>query len=1574
VLRAIPTHRGLLALTAAFLICGGARGDDEALIFTPAGFDRPGTPATIPANDPDAARLEIVVLDRERGRPTPCRVTVVGADGRFYQPAEDRLSPYSLTGVWPKTGHGNRPGKAPVRYFGGFFYTTGNVSVMVPAGTVRVEIVKGLEYRPQALSTRVASGETRRLTVTLERGIDRAVLGSDPGDAHLHFKRETDADDTLIFDLLEAEDIRYGAVLAYNESVGPYTAIRERLGTPQLRGLGAASERRRGDYHMLSGQEHRSRTYGHLNLLLRDDLVREGESFNADNAPHYGLIGHETRARGGYAFSAHGGYAQSIYADVVQGDVHGVELLQFGVYRGIELDDWYRILNIGFRLPCLGSSDYPACRKLGDCVTYVRRDRPEGPEPNFAGWLQGCALGRSFVTTGPLLLLDVDGQEPGALVAKTGPGPHKVTARVRTLSLVAPVTSLQLIVNGRVVEDLSVPASQGQGNWIELSRALDLTSSSWVAARASAKSGTGAPDAEAHTNPVFVHLDGRSPYDRESLDRLVEKLDGQMAAHRARDFPEKAQVLDYFQASRDILIQIRAAGGLPSGGVPHAWLDDPSRAGFDPAARAHTDAELAAFLRPVAPKSPAETLKTFETAGGFHLELVAAEPLIHSPVAAAYDEDGNLYVAEMTDYPYQPRPGQKPLGAVRLLRDIDGDGRFDVSDVFADGLLWPAGVAPWKGGVFVTSPPDIWYLKDTDGDHVADVRRKLFTGFGTQNEQMMLNNLVFGLDHKVYGSTSSNGGTVRPASDAQAQGVSVKGKDFRFDPVTEAFEPITGTVQFGNTFDDFGNRFLCSQDKPLLHAVLPLDALARNPYLPVASALENVGGSPVPVFRISPVERWREIRSSRRIAHGERSASATGASHHVIDAGAGVTIYRGSAYGGDYYGDAFVCDAQNNLIHRMRLTADGPTFRAARADAKTEFVRSYDNWFRPVNLVNAPDGTLHVLDMSREVIEAVHIPLDVVKHLDLRRGRDQGRIYRIAPADFRPPPPPRLGSADTRTLVAALDSPDGWSRDTAHRLIFERQDRSAVGPLEVLRVYCSNPVARVLALWSLHGLDALSEASLANALGDLSPRVVEQAVRLSAPRLAASPGLLDRVAALADSTDARVRFAVALALGSIEGPRSADALAAIARRGATDRWTRLAVLASSAETADRLLVVLAADQSFAARKEGVLFLEMLAGVVGARARPPEVGRVLDALATDGSDPALAPRLVLALGQGLKRSGGRFDAAGPPDSPGARLLARLLRRADARARDESASEAARLDAIALLSCVPLDRSRDTLTHLLAPRSTGVVQAAALRALAAANEPEVSPLVLERYRELAPAARAEALTTLLARAPWTLALLDAIRSGAVDPLSLDSTQRGLLLGHRNAEIATRAREVLGESAPASGEAVVAAFAPALKRTGDAARGGQVFDRLCMSCHKVGDRGHAVGPDLTTTQFREPEPLLTHILDPNRYVAPGEVQYIVSDQTGRIFTGLIASETASSLTLRRADGAEDTILRSQIEALRSTGKSLMPEDLATRLSHQEAADLLAFLLQARSARPGGERLDIGTLPGRVEPEVPR
>ncbi len=865
-----------------------------------------------------------------------------------------------------------------------------------------------------------------------------------------------------------------------------------------------------------------------------------------------------------------------IYADAVQGDVDAVELLQFGVYRGIELVDWYAFLNAGFRFPCVGSSDFPACRKLGDCVTYVEHETmADGPE----NWLRRAAAGRSFVTTGPLLLLDVDGRKPGDRIALSGSGPHKLPVRVRVLSPVAPVETVQIVVNGRVVVEHATPPDKTQREWYTLVAQIDLKASSWIAARAFGKAKTGAPDAESHTNPVYLDVDGKASYEGASLDRLVGKIDEQMAKNRTRTFAEKAKLLDYFQKSRDILLKVRAAGGLLASGVPTEWLAEEAEA-FDPTKRAHSDDQLKAFLKPLPALTPAEALKTFETIPGFHLEPVATEPLVHSPVAAAFDEDGNLYVAEMIDYPFKPQPGKDPLGAVRRLRDTDGDGLFDQSEIVADKLMWPTGVAPWKGGVFVAAPPDIWYFKDTDGDHVTDVRRKVFTGFGTENEQGGVNNLTFGLDHKIYGSSSFNGGKVRRADDPNAKVVDVDHADFRFDPMTMAIEAVTGTIQFGTTFDDFGNRFLCSESRPLLHAVLPLENLARNPYLPVPQAIANVAGSPVPIHRISPLERWRQIRSSRRIAHGERSAESAGASHHVVDAAAGATIYRGIAYPETFRGNAFVGDAQNNLIHRMKLTPDGPTFKATSIDGNSEFVRSSDNWFRPVNLIDAPDGTLYALDMSREVIEAIHIPIDVVKHLDLRRGRDQGRIYRIAPTGFSPRKPPHLSAATTAELVATLEQPDGWWRDTAHRLLFDRQDAAAIGPLGTLVVAGKTDFARIHALWSLYGLKALRDEMLITALSDASARVVEHAVRLAEPRLAGSPALLERVVALADHDDVRVRFQTALSLGATTKPDAVGALATIARRDAADPWMRLAVLASTGDSADLLFTRMARLPAF----------------------------------------------------------------------------------------------------------------------------------------------------------------------------------------------------------------------------------------------------------------------------------------------------------------------------------------------------------------------------------------------------------
>jgi putative membrane-bound dehydrogenase-like protein len=1543
---------------------------DEAIVFTPPGFARVGVRKV--ASDIDIGHLEIVVRDSVSGKTSPCRVNVVGPDGNFYEPKDNPLKEHSYTAEWPRAGWGNRAFRAPVRYLGRPFYTTGACTVDVPAGAVRVEVWKGFEYRPETLTLFVVPGQTRRADINLTRSLSAADAGYWSGDPHIHIQRRDEADQSRIFDLLECEDTHFGTVLAYNEPAGPYSGAMKHLDSPQMFGLGRRSIATRGAYSIISGQEYRSGVYGHLNLFLFDRLVMDGQSFDADHWPLFGMVARSARESGAIAFYAHGGYAQEIFADVAQGNIDGVELLQHGAYRGIGLVGWYRMLNSGFRVPASGAADYPACRMLSDCRTYVYADHRPGMEE----WLRGMAQGRSFFSSGPLLLLKVDGQKPGATIEKNLTGSARVKVRIRARCEVAPITNVQLVANGRIAAEMVVPPTQG--NWIELERDFQLSESAWIAARAFSQSPSGCPNAESHTNPVYVYLNGKAPYDRQSLDGWLAALDGQIAVHQKRRFDEQAKVLEYFERSRDILTTILAADGMSSNGKVPDVASPRSIRGDSTASKRANDSEekLKDFLKPVPPKPFNEFLKSFETLHGFEMQPVAHEPQVYSPIAATFDEEGQLYVCEMIDYPYKPAMGKKPLGDVRLLRDIDGDGTFDESYVFADALLWAGGVAPWRGGVFVAAPPDIWYLKDTDGDHRADIRRRVFTGFGTQNQQAMLNNLTWGLDHKIYGSTAGNGGKIHcvelplGGKPKQAPEIDVNGRDFCFDPETGQFEAITGTMQFGNSFDDWGNRFLCSESQPLFHAVLLQRYLVRNPYLAVPEPLKNLAPGPVPIYRTSPVEHWRIIRSDRRIAHGERPASAAGASHHVVDAAAGVTVYRGGAYPKEYYGNVFVPDAQNNLIHRRTLVPDGVTFKSDRADTKAEFVRSSDLWFRPVNLVNAPDGTLYVLDMSREILESIHVPSDVAKYLDLTSGRKFGRIFRLAPPGFRYPGSPHLGAATIEQLVDALESPHGWWRDTAHRLIFERHDSAAIAPLRRLLAGSRVPQARLLALWSLQGLDALIDNDLKQAFGYDHEAVREHAIRLAEPRLDKSPELLEALIRESRGSSSRLRFQAAFSLGESRSPRAAIALAHLARSSAADPWIRTAILSSASQLAFNLLKELLLDDKFAASADGREFISQLVFIVGARNQSPEVYELLGELAANKPHIGhLRQQLLAALGRGLKQCGARLEPRSDMPKNAAEFLRGSLSMARSTARDPSADIDRRLQAIELLGLAALPESRSTLIELLDVRQPAAVQIAVIRALADYADMDIGKLLIEHWAEYLPDVRVAATTALMARAERTREWLNAAMAGKISLAHLDASQRSFLIGHPDPSVRAAATKVLAHI-DSSRKAVVAAYASKLGINADRRRGELVYRRECAGCHKIDKVGHAVGPDLTATNFRDPNALLEQVLDPNLNVPPKYENYICIDKDGRMTTGILSAQTATSITLMRQENDSTTILRTNIESLTSTGQSLMPVGFERTITKEAMADLIAFL-QSSHSQEAGARLEVGTLPGLIEPE---
>src|SRR5881409_2005189 len=501
------------------------------------------------------------------------------------------------------------------------------------------------------------------------------------------------------------------------------------------------------------------------------------------------------------------------------------------------------------------------------------------------------------------------------------------------------------------------------------------------------------------------------------------------------------------------------------------------------------------------PVAVADALNTFQLRKGFHLELVAAEPLVTDPIALAFDEDGRLFVIEMNDYPER----KQRRGQVRRLEDTDGDGRFDKATVFAKDLRWPSAIHCYGGGVFVGSVPDLLYFKDTNGDGVADEKKVVLTGWGnragTLDPEGVFGSLAWGLDNRIHGLVNRYSGDITNPSDPSAKPVTLGG-NFAFDPRTMALTVEAGEGQYGMGFNDHGRQFLCRQHRHIMTHLFERRYADRNPYytMPDPTVDIAVDGPKAALYRISPEEPWRVMRTKWRVEGLENGIEAGGRASGYFSSACGLTIYRGNAWPREYVGDAFVADPAENIVHHKKVAHLGPTARAERpADEKrVEFLASKDTWFRPVFMANAPDGTLYIVDMYRQIIQMpIAIPEAILKHLDLYAGSDMGRIYRVVPEGFKQPPPPRLSRASLEELVATLAHPNGWHRDTAARLLYERNDRAAVPALATLLTQSASPLGRLHALYALKGLGTLKERHLLQALSDDDGVVREHAVRLS---------------------------------------------------------------------------------------------------------------------------------------------------------------------------------------------------------------------------------------------------------------------------------------------------------------------------------------------------------------------------------------------------------------------------------------------------------------------------------------------
>lgn len=959
----------------------------------------------------------------------------------------------------------------------------------------------------------------------------------------------------------------------------------------------------------------------------------------------------------------------------------------------------------------------------------------------------------------------------------------------------------------------------------------------------------------------------------------------------------------------------------------------------------------AAASLPAPPLAPADALKSFRLEPGLRLDLVAAEPTVVDPVALAFDESGRMYVVENRGYPTGPGEGKPPAGMVALLEDRDGDGQFETRTDFASGLTFPNGVMPWKGGLFVTCAPDVLYLKDTDGDGRADVRQVALTGFDASNTtQLRVSHPTLALDNWIYLTSGLTGGKVTSPSHPERSAIEVR-TDSRFRPDTLEFEPLEGRAQFGLAFDEFGRRFICMNRVQAQHVVLPARYLRRNPHLAFSETVQNCPEQML-------AEPLKGHGAAARIYPISENVTTADSHAGTFTAACAVWIYRGDGLPSEYRGGAFSCDPTGNLVHFDQLVSSGATFLARRARDGSEFLASTDNWFRPVFLTEGPDGGLYVCDMYRKTIEhPQYLPEEIRKRTDFDSGKGLGRIYRVrsshAAAKASRPLPHQLSAEE---LCRELNSANGWRAETARRLLVEQKPERAIPGLRSLLTngLPVHAAGRTRALWILEAMAALDETSLRLALRDPVPGVRENALRLLEPRLKADTRAAwwELLQTLADDSDSRVRFQCALALGAISSPDLVPLLRRIALREPADRWTRVAVLSSLRDQAEAMAGDVLAQRDLNDERSAA-FLEDLGRLCGA-SPVNHAGILRQALV------AAPVRLSFLAGfaDGL-RDGGRSARDGgvligllEDSTPDAEQLRarwdRLCDTAGAVALDGTGSMAQRLAATKLLGDAPGQVGIQALGELIGPQQPVELQVAAVRALLQRSSADTLKALLEkpRWQNYTPAVREALLSGLLANPRHLSALMDAFQSGRLPLGALDSGRRNQLLKHRDEAIRKRAEAVFREAQSGDRMAVYEDFKGVLKLPSDPKNGRVVFRQHCAPCHRLDREGVPVGPDLFGIRNQPKEAILLHILLPEYEIVPGFTGYIVETKDGRTLSGLIASETESSVTVRGALGQEETVLRSNVASISATALSLMPQEMEKNMSRQELADLVAYL----------------------------
>ncbi|NUM52198.1 MAG: VCBS repeat-containing protein [Candidatus Hydrogenedentes bacterium] len=952
--------------------------------------------------------------------------------------------------------------------------------------------------------------------------------------------------------------------------------------------------------------------------------------------------------------------------------------------------------------------------------------------------------------------------------------------------------------------------------------------------------------------------------------------------------------------------------------------------------------DLLATVEPQ-PKSPEAGLASISVRPGLRAELVAAEPLVVDPVSIAWGADGKLWVVEMRDYPLGMDGEGKPGSRVKFLEDVDDDGKYDEATVFLDKLNFATGVMPWRDGILITAAPKIIFAKDTNGDGRADHQEVLYDGFIQGNQQHRINGLRWGLDNWIHCANGDSGGAITSTKTGEA--LNISGRDFCFRVSDGVMNAESGMSQFGIAFDDWGNRFGCANWLPVWHYALDDRAMRRNPHFAPGNPREYI----VPQAQLFPTSRT--LARFNDFEHVNRSTSTCG-----------IEIYRDTILGNEFYGNAFVCEPVHNLVLRTVLEPNGATFTGHRApgEEESEFLSSHDNWFRPVMARMGPDGALYIVDMYRQVIEhPEYISAETQATLDLRAGDDKGRIYRVVPVHGTTRAPTKTDTFASEELVALLESGNGTVRDLAHQQLVERGDSSAADALRTLLRSSASAQARTHALCVLDGIDALIRDDLLAGLRDSSPGVRQSAVRLAAARASDWPEIGVALVEMQNEADALVRVELIYAIGELRTDRAAATLGELIETNRNDAYLGMALLSSLngsnvRHIIPRLLAWAAAEDAAPEPQD-----QVIASVVGTAVTAND-SETLQGMALLVANPEVKQHTAAQFAwladflDSLSGTGTTLDALGTGAvADGARTqIAKLTDAARAVAADASMDEAVRAGAASVLGRDASRAEEDIalLTRLLGAESAEGIRSASLDALIDTENERVPAAVLAALSGLSPELRSHTIEALLRREAWLDAVMTALENGAPSFRELDATHRQDLLTSKSDDIRARAEKLMAGAANPDRQAVIEQYKEATTIPGQFLRGRGIFRERCASCHQLGSVGHAVGPDLLALTDRSREAVLVSILDPNRAVETKYFDYTIETNDLMSYSGVVVEESGNSVTIRGANGIENTILRSNIESMTTKSRSPMPDGLEDGLTPEDMANLMAYILEAR------------------------